>query len=202
VDSLWSAKFAKALTGEGAAWSTVLGHELELIPLDDPSAIKPGKSLRLRLLFHGSPLAGAQFERADGLTAIKEEDIPRFTTDRHGIAVIPIEKSGPILLVVDHRVVPSATPEIAAADLFNATLWFVVAGTHGMSNSRPHAHEHGRTHTHEHRHGDTVHSHPHTHVHAHDREQSAADAHDQQGSEHSHVHAPGSPEVASHDHKH
>jgi hypothetical protein len=43
--------------------------------------------------------------------------------------VIPIEKSGPILLVEDHRVVPSATPEIAAADLFNAMLRFVAAGT-------------------------------------------------------------------------
>jgi hypothetical protein len=41
--------------------------------------------------------------------------------------VIPIEKPGPILLAVDHRVIPSATPEIAAADLFNATR-FVVAG--------------------------------------------------------------------------
>jgi len=101
---------------------------LELIPLDDPSAIRPGKSLRLRLLFHGSPLAGTQVERGHGVTAIKEEDIPRFTTDRDAIAVIPIEKSGPILLVADHRVVPSATPEIAAADVFNATLWFV-AGT-------------------------------------------------------------------------
>ena len=129
VDSLWSAKFAKAMTGEGAPWNTVLGHELEIIPLDDPAALRPGKSLRLRLLFRGSPLASAEIERGDGLTAMKEEDIPRFTTDRDGIAVIPIEKPGPVLLAVDHRVVPSATPEIAAADLFNATLWFVVAGT-------------------------------------------------------------------------
>jgi len=54
----WSAKFAKALIGVGAPWSTVLGHELELIPLDDPSALRPGKILQIRLLFRGSPRAG------------------------------------------------------------------------------------------------------------------------------------------------
>jgi len=41
---------------------------LELIPLDDPSAIRPGTSLRLRVLFRGSPLAGAQVDRDEGLT--------------------------------------------------------------------------------------------------------------------------------------
>ena len=126
MDSLWSATSAKALT-EGAPWSTVVGHELELVPLEDPSAIRPGNSLRLRLLFRGSPLAGAQVERGDGVTAIKEAEIPRFSTDRDGITVIPIEKPGPILLAVDHRVVPSGTPGIAAADLFDATLWFLIA---------------------------------------------------------------------------
>ena len=29
IDSLWSAKFAKSVTGAGAPWNTVLGHELE-----------------------------------------------------------------------------------------------------------------------------------------------------------------------------
>jgi uncharacterized GH25 family protein len=128
MDSMWSAKFAKALTGAGAPWSTVVGHDLELVPLDDPAAVKPGKTLRLRLLFHGNPLPDAQVERGDGITVIKEEDIPRFRTDQDGTAVIPVVKPGPVLLAVDHRVVPSATPDIAAADLFNATLWFVVPG--------------------------------------------------------------------------
>jgi uncharacterized GH25 family protein len=104
------------------------GRASELVPLDDPAAIRPGKSLHVRLLFHGNPLADALVERGDGITKIKEEDIPRFRTDRDGIAEIPVVKPGPVLLAVDHRVVPSATPDIAAADLFNATLWLVVAG--------------------------------------------------------------------------
>jgi hypothetical protein len=29
-------------------------------------------------------------------------------------------------MVIDHRVMPSQTPELAATDLYNATLWFSV----------------------------------------------------------------------------
>jgi len=127
ADSLWSVKFAKAVTGPGAPWSTVLGHELEIVPLSDPATAKPGDSLRLRVLFRGQPLAGAEVERGDGVTAVPEKDIARFTTDRDGVAAVPVVAAGPHLLVVDHRVAPSATPELAAADLYNATLWFTTA---------------------------------------------------------------------------
>lgn len=124
IDSLWSAKFAKAATGPGAPWDTVLGHDLEIVPMADPVAARVGESLRIRVLFRGKPLAGVDVERGDGVTAIKEGDIPRFKTDGDGIAAIPIVKAGPVLLVIDHRVSPSGTPEIAATDLFNGTFAF------------------------------------------------------------------------------
>ena len=126
TESLWSGKFAKALSGSDAPWQKVLGHDLEIIPLSDPVKAKPGQTLRLRVLFHGKPLAGAEVERGDGVTAVPEKDIPRFTSDGEGVAVVPIVNPGPQLLVIDHRVVPSATPDQANADLFNATLWFSV----------------------------------------------------------------------------
>lgn len=126
ADSLWSVKFAKALSGSGAPWSAVIGHDLELVPLSDAAALHPGQTLRLRVLFHGKPLAGAEVERGDGATAVPEPDIPRFKTDAEGIASVPIVTAGPQLLVVDHRVSPSATPDQANVDLFNATLWFEV----------------------------------------------------------------------------
>ena len=55
-----------------------------------------------------------------------EKDIPKFRTDQDGIAAIPILKSGAQLLAIDHRVTPSLTPELAATDLYNVTLWFSV----------------------------------------------------------------------------
>ncbi|MGC2630705.1 MAG: DUF4198 domain-containing protein, partial [Rhodomicrobium sp.] len=105
LDSIWSVKFAKAVTGPGAPWGTVMGTELEIVPLGDPAAAKSGDSLAVRVLFEGSPLAGIAVERADGLTPIKEEDIPRFTTDKDGAATIPIAGAGPQVLAVDYKVV-------------------------------------------------------------------------------------------------
>jgi len=125
-DSLWSGKFAKAVTGAGAPWDRVLGHEIEIVPLSDPVAVRPGATLRVRVHFRGRPLAEAMVERGDGLTKMAEEAIPKFKTDADGIADVPIVKSGPALLVVDHRVTPSSTPEQASVDLYNATFWFNV----------------------------------------------------------------------------
>ena len=130
AESLWSSKFAKAVTGPGAPWQTIIGHELELVPLSDPAEVAAGQSLKLRVLFHGKPLAGGEIERGDGVTAVPEKDIPRFVTDADGIATVPIVKAGAHLLVIDYKVTPSATPEQANTDLYTATLWFVVAGKH------------------------------------------------------------------------
>jgi len=126
ADSLWSVKFAKAFTGSGAPFDKVLGHEIELVPLSDPAAVKPGETLRVRVLFRGKPLVNGEVERGDGKTKIAEKDIPKFRTNEDGIATIPIVKTGPHLIVIDHRVKPSLTPELAASDLYNATLWFSV----------------------------------------------------------------------------
>ena len=125
-DSLWSVKFAKGITGPGAPWSTLVGYQLEIVPLADPAAKKPGDSLPVRVLFQGEPLSNIAVERTDGITPIKEEDIPRFTTDKDGVALIPIVNKGPQLLAVDYKVSPSKTPELAGADLYNATFSFVV----------------------------------------------------------------------------
>jgi len=117
--SLWSVKFAKALTGVGAPWDRVLGHELEIVPLSDPPTVRPAQTLRLRVLFRGRPLADAKIERGDGLTPVPEADIPRFATDSDGVAAVPIVKPGPIQLVVDHEVSPSATPGLAGAQTYD-----------------------------------------------------------------------------------
>lgn len=129
VETLWSAKFAKAVSGAGSPWQTVLGHELELVPLSDPAAAKAGDTLRLRVYFRGQPLPGAAVERGDGVTAIPEKDIPRFIADADGVASVPIVRTGAHLLVADHKVTPSASPDQANTDLYNATFWFSNAGS-------------------------------------------------------------------------
>lgn len=125
-DSIWSVKFAKAITAPGAPWQAVLGHELEIVPLGDPGVMGRGKILEVRVLFRGQPLKGAMVERGDGTTKMAEADIPKFAADDNGIARIPVVRRGPMLLAVDHRSTPSAVPDQADTDLYNATLWFLV----------------------------------------------------------------------------
>lgn len=124
ADSMWSAKFAKALTGPDAPWDKVVGQLLEIVPLSDPVTAKPGQILRIKVLLQGKPLPGVDVERGDGVTHVAEKDIPRFTTNADGVASVPIVKAGAHLLVIDHKVSPSATPDQANGDMFNATLWF------------------------------------------------------------------------------
>jgi uncharacterized GH25 family protein len=42
------------------SYAVVTGQHLELIPLDDPAATRPGGAIRFQLLFAGQPLAGSK----------------------------------------------------------------------------------------------------------------------------------------------
>jgi len=50
---------AGGAAGGGGGFDSVLGLTLELVPEADPTALKPGGELPLRLLYRGKPLAGA-----------------------------------------------------------------------------------------------------------------------------------------------
>lgn len=130
TESLSSMKYAKALLqvkpGTSDLHGTIVGHRLELVPLSNPFTVKPGEPLSVQVYFDGKPLSGAFVEVGDGVTPMEESDIPRYKTDEQGIAIIPIRKTGSHLLVVDHFV-PPAQPELAARDLYNTTLSFVLA---------------------------------------------------------------------------
>lgn len=58
-----SAKFAKSLVEVGEhgprAFSRTAGHLLELVPTSDPSSLRSGDTLGVRLLYRGQPLANA-----------------------------------------------------------------------------------------------------------------------------------------------
>lgn len=120
--AMWSIKFAKAVVGRSAPWGTVLGHEMEIVPLADPAALTVGATLPVRVLFRGAPLAGIAVERGDGVTVKDEKDMPTFKTNADGVAEIPIAQAGPQLLAVDHEAKPAKLPALADYDLYNATL--------------------------------------------------------------------------------
>ncbi|WP_172600499.1 DUF4198 domain-containing protein [Sulfurivermis fontis] len=59
VKSWLSFESVKRLDAWGTALAGAFGRGLELLPLSDPRALKPGDKLRLRVVFDGQPLAGA-----------------------------------------------------------------------------------------------------------------------------------------------
>jgi len=117
-------KFSKTLLGPGA-YKTIVGHELELVPTEDPFALSAGQPLHVRVLFHGTPVANVDVELGDGLAPTKEEDIPRYKTNSEGVAQIPVDRRGPYLLTVDYRI-PGRDPALAATDYFDAALAFAL----------------------------------------------------------------------------
>ncbi len=74
-----SAKFAKTMVEIGRdgprAFGIAVGHGLELVPVNDPSAVHAGDTLVVRLLYRGQPVAGAHLHAgaaAPGVTATSD----------------------------------------------------------------------------------------------------------------------------------
>jgi uncharacterized GH25 family protein len=128
IESVRSLKFAKYLgapTSTTVGYERVVGHELELVPLDNPFTLKQGDELHVQVLYHGRPLTGVGVEIGDGVTARKEEEIPRYKTNGHGIAQVPISHPGLQLLAVDYAA-PYPYPALAKRWEYSATLAFTL----------------------------------------------------------------------------
>lgn len=89
-------KFAKALLrrpGRGSAALEPVGHRIELVPLRDPGALRPGDTLDLVVRFEGEPLAGLTVHAG---YAGQPDSTHAFTTatDPRGRLHIPITRAG------------------------------------------------------------------------------------------------------------
>ena len=99
-------KYAKTIVevGRGGprAFSRAAGHALEFVPITEPSSIRVGDTLAIRLLFHGEPLAathlhaGAAPEAAlrDSAAIAKDWKDVALVTNEDGVARIPIDRAG------------------------------------------------------------------------------------------------------------
>ena len=119
--SQWSMKFAKVVLGPEAPWDRVLGQTLEIVPLEAPT--RAAAALRVRVLFEGRPVAGAEIAVTSGEAA----EATRVTADAEGVAQVPLAQAGQQILAVGHRVKPSRTPALADADSYTASLAFPTA---------------------------------------------------------------------------
>lgn len=99
-------KFAKTYIVAGqptAAYRTPLGLKIEIVPLEDPAALKPGQDLPIQLLFDGKPCADVQLEIAtswDIRTKAELKIVGR--TNAEGRLSVPVAKAGKIRLHAVH----------------------------------------------------------------------------------------------------
>lgn len=137
------AKYAKTLVevGRGGprAFDRVAGYPLELVPLRDPSALRAGDTLAVRLLYRGRPLAGARVH-ADGVPmeagVLSGVDAPgakeaAVETDGDGVARVPVT-SGGLWNVRTLHIVPADAGSGADWDTHWATLVFGVGYAQGV----------------------------------------------------------------------
>jgi uncharacterized GH25 family protein len=102
------AKHAKTLIQVGAQRSTPvgppLGHRAELVPVDNPYALAPGGSLRVRCLLEGKPISGQEViaggTDAKGL-AIKEQVL---RSNGDGVVSVRLDRPGKWFLKFVHMV--------------------------------------------------------------------------------------------------
>jgi uncharacterized GH25 family protein len=128
-------KSAKAFfaSGGGAAdgaesFSKPLGHPLEIIPLNDPTSLKAGDSLQVKILFKGQPLKDAVVsciprgvELAGDFDAAHEA-----RTSATGEAALPLTEANYFLVAV-HQKAPEETGETySAGSEYGATLTVLV----------------------------------------------------------------------------
>lgn len=97
------AKYAKTVVevGRGGprAFSRVVGHPLEFVPLSDPSIVRVGDTLSVRILYRGRPLAGAR-AHAGYVDPVTRRPVDSTVADAHvtadgsGLVRVPVNGRG------------------------------------------------------------------------------------------------------------
>ena len=123
------AKYAKTLVqvGDGGprAYSRVVGHPAEFVPLRDPGALRAGDTLPVRLLYRGQPLGMTHVHAGVAVNGAAPVDLS-LNTDAEGIARIPLNRGG-LWNVRTLHIVPSEPGSGADWDSHFVTLVFSVA---------------------------------------------------------------------------
>ncbi len=109
-DSVKSIKFSKTIFAWNQEFTKPKGMKMEVTPLVNPLALKPGETLPVLVTLDGNALIGASFETSDN-------DEPTFKTDKYGIAYIPLQKKGLTIIAAKYY-----TPQVEDSVVENLIL--------------------------------------------------------------------------------
>ena len=116
---------AVATVGKGGRADTVVGHPIEIIPLENPANLKAGDYLPIRVIADGKPFSGDVFATFSGFSTEKSTFAYATRTDKKGHARIRILQPGVWLIKVSHEV-PFADSTECDLEKFVGTLTFAV----------------------------------------------------------------------------
>ncbi|RZB33103.1 MAG: hypothetical protein SRB2_04168 [Desulfobacteraceae bacterium Eth-SRB2] len=110
VEKWWVYRLCKSVVRagkDGGGYSRVLGGKIEIIPLDDPTNIRCGEMLKVKVLFQGKLLSDSPvYSVYGGFKAPSHDDwyYQKVTTDKEGTAEINIDKKGAWILFADKSI--------------------------------------------------------------------------------------------------
>ncbi|SRR5581483_2124931 len=88
-------RYAKLIVGDAKDVTRPLDHELEIVPEKNPSQLKPGDTLPVRVLFRGKPLSGVRVSAVYEGAEPKGHEFPvTAETDEQGHASLKLDRPG------------------------------------------------------------------------------------------------------------
>jgi dipeptidyl aminopeptidase/acylaminoacyl peptidase/uncharacterized GH25 family protein len=132
-------RFAKSMVVVGDVTDETVarpvGMKLEIVPLRNPTSVRPGEKLAVRVLFDGKPLGNVQVAAVtDGFSKenVPDEDFSFTTrTSYEGIAQVPLLAPGNWLVRLVHMI-PAETGKPHDWESFSATLTFRIPPERGF----------------------------------------------------------------------
>lgn len=89
--------------------SRPFGHRIEIIPLKNPSEVKPGETMPVQVLFEGKPLSTYVYATYAGYYSEEEPFPVSVKSNEEGVAQIRISRPGTWMVVSNHKVDFSAS---------------------------------------------------------------------------------------------
>jgi len=101
VEALMSKQYCKNVLAPCAESTKPLGQRFEVVPQKDPTAVKVGEKLPIKVVLDGKPVEGAIILTGGGHGSESKEPLK---TDKDGMAQAPIAKAGMQMVKAEHKV--------------------------------------------------------------------------------------------------
>ena len=120
VESIKSKQWCKNILGSTSESSKPMGQRFEIVPQKDPTTVRVGEKLPIKVVLDGKPVEGATIATGGGHTSDKKDLLK---TDKEGMVSVIIDKAGFQMVKANHRIPVKDDPDADVLDL-SSTITF------------------------------------------------------------------------------